>query len=64
MATIQEYLEKMSDDELRGVLRSYCLGVMDITVDSAFLICKILASCDSQLPNPRSLFLGLCRTFC
>ena len=38
MASVQEYLKRRTDQELRGALISYCMGVMDITVDSAFLI--------------------------
>ena len=63
MATVQEYLERKTDEELRGMIRSYCLGVSDLPVDTVLVICKILALRDPQLPDPYSLFLSLCRMY-
>lgn len=64
MASLQQYLEKMSDEELRGILRSYCNGTVDIALDGAFMICVILARRNPQLPNPKALFRSLCREYC
>ena len=64
MASLEEYLEQKSDEELRGILRSYCLGISNLPVDTALRICNILASRDFQLPDPYSLFLSLCRKYC
>jgi len=63
MASVQEYLERKSDEELRGMLHSYCMGVSDLTVDTVLLICNTLALRDSQLPDPYALFLSLCRMY-
>lgn len=63
MASIQEYLERRSDDELRGMLHAYCLGVNDLTADVVLAICNTLALRDPELPNPHDLFLSLCRMY-
>ena len=64
MASVREYLEKKSDDDLRGMLHSYCMGLSDIPVDTVLLICDILAKHDPELPEPYALFLSLCRMYC
>ena len=63
MATERDYLEKQSDQELRGILVSYCMGVVDIPVNTAFFICSTLAKRDPTLPNPRELFRNFCRNY-
>ena len=63
MASVQEYLARRSDDELRGMIRSYCLGVADLTPDTVLMICNTLAQRDPQLPDPYELFLSLCRMY-
>lgn len=63
MASLQEYLERKSDAELRGMIRSYCLGVSDLSSDSILHICHILSLRDQQLPDPYALFLRLCRMY-
>ena len=64
MASVQEYLNSKSDEELRGMLRSYCRGCADIPVDTILRICHTLARRDPQLPDPYVLFLSLCRMYC
>lgn len=64
MASLQEYLERRSDAELQGILQSYCRGIADIPLDSAFRICQVLAQRDPTLPDPHGLFLSLCRKYC
>ena len=63
MASLQDYLERKTDEELRGMLRSYCLGISDFPVDTALIICHILSLRDPQLPDPYALFLSLCRMY-
>lgn len=63
MASVQEYLERRNDEELRGMLRSYCMGLNDIPVDTILRICQILAGRDPRLPDPYALFLSLCRMY-
>lgn len=64
MASLQEYLEGRTDDELRGMMQSYCRGQADIPVASVLLICHTLAQRDPELPDPYVLFLSLCRKYC
>ena len=63
MGSLQDYLDRRSDDELRGMIRSYCMGVADLTSDAVLLICNTLAKRDAQLPDPYALFLSLCRMY-
>ena len=64
MASMQEYLEKMSDKELQGILTSYYAGRLDIAMDAAFQICCILAKRNPELPNPHLVFRKMCRAYC
>lgn len=64
MASVQEYIERQSDNELRGSLFLYCMGGVDIPIETAFLICKSLAKRNPELPDPHKLFLDLCRKYC
>jgi len=64
MASVQKYIERRSDEELRGILSSYCRGIADIPMDTAFLICRALAKCHPELPNPHELFVNLCLRYC
>ena len=63
MASVQEYLENKSDEELRGILQGYCRGIHDIPTDTVLMICRILAQRDHELPDPQGLFLSLCRMY-
>lgn len=63
MATVREYLEKKSDEELRQVLREYCTGEVDIHTGAVLEICDILSSRDPDLPDPYALFQSLCRMY-
>ena len=63
MASMQEYLESKSDEELRVILRSYIMGTQDFPADVVLYICKVLARRDETLPDPDALFLGLCRMY-
>ena len=63
MAGIQEYLDNRSDDELRGMLASYCRGAANLTPDSVLQICSTLAERDPELPDPYELWFSLCRMF-
>ena len=64
MASMQEYLEKMSDGQLRSILDAYCAGHMDIAMEAAFHICCILAKRNPELPNPHLMFCKMCRAYC
>lgn len=59
MASMQEYLERKTDEELRV----YCMGRNDISADSVLHICHLLAQRDETLPDPYGLFLSLCRIY-
>lgn len=63
MASMQEYLERRSDEELRGMLHSYCMGLADISPDAVLRICQTLANRNPELPDPYALFLSLCRMY-
>ena len=63
MASVQEYLEKRSDEELRVILRTYIMGAEDYPTDMVLYICKVLAQRDETLPDPHGLFLSLCRMY-
>ena len=63
MASVQEYLESKSDEELRVILRSYIMGTQDFPADVVLHICKVLAQRDETLPDPDALFLSLCRMY-
>lgn len=64
MASLQEYLERRSDEELQGMMQSYCRGFADIPVDTVLRICHTLAQRNPELPDPYGLFLSLCRKYC
>ena len=63
MASVQEYLEKKTDEELRMLLRNYMMGMEDLPTDTVLCICRILAMRDETLPDPDALFLSLCRMY-
>lgn len=63
MSSLREYLNKKSDEELRGVLRTFCVGINDYSADAVLIICEVLAQRDPQLPDPKVLFLSLCRMY-
>lgn len=64
MASMQEYLERKTDEELRNMLRAYCMGRSDMTLDAVLYLCRLLAQRDETLPDPHALFLSLCRMYC
>ena len=64
MASLQEYLERRTSDELRGTLRSYSMGMADIPADTVLRICAILAKREPDLPNPYMLLRKLCSEYC
>ena len=63
MASVQEYLECKSDEELRIMLRTYIRGPQNYPADTVLYICKVLAQRDPELPDPDALFLSLCRMY-
>ncbi len=63
MASLNEYIERRTDAELQGTLYSFCMGTVDITVESAFLICCELARRNPELPDPSRLFRDLCKKY-
>ena len=64
MASVQEYIERRTDGELKGTLFSYCGGIVDIPVDTVLRICRELARRNPDLPDPYELFCDLCRVYC
>lgn len=52
MATIREYLEEKSTDELRGILRSDFEGRYEIPVDIVLLICSIIREREPPKRDP------------
>ena len=64
MASVQEYIEKQTDEKLKGALFSYCMGATDISASAVLYICKVLAQRNPELPDPYKLFRDLCRKYC
>lgn len=63
MATVQQYLRKMSTEQLEALLREYCERSGDLSVDVALTICSVLAERDPQLPDARDAFRCFCRNY-
>ena len=64
MASLQEYLERRTSDELQGTLWSYSMGMTDIPADTVLRICAVLAKREPDLPDPYMLFRKLCGEYC
>ena len=63
MHSVQSYLERQPEENLRGMIGAYCIGAGDVSVDMVLLACRELARRDPQLPDPYTLFLSLCRMY-
>lgn len=63
MSSLQEYCKKLSAEQLEALLREYCEGSGDLSVDVALTICSVLAERDPQLPDAREAFRCFCRNY-
>jgi len=63
MHSIKSYLERRSDEELKGILIAYCGGYADIDAEAALLICDILFSRTPGQIDPREEFSRLCMRY-
>ena len=63
MHSIQSYLERRSTEELQGMLCSYCEGYADFGVETAMMICRMIAERDPKYIDPQEEFLHLYRMY-
>ena len=63
MSSLQEYCKKLSTEQLEALLREYCEGSGDLSVDVALTICSVLAERDPQLPDAREAVRCFCRNY-
>ena len=63
MSSLQEYCKKLSTEQLEALLREYCEGSGDLSVDVALTIYSVLAERDPQLPDAREAFRCFCRNY-
>lgn len=63
MASVYEYLDKISTERLEGILHSYCDGSYDLIADAALAICDILARRAGKEQDARKAFTALCRMY-
>lgn len=63
MSSLQEYCKKLSTEQLEALLREYCEGSGDLSVDMALTICSVLAEREPQLPDAREAFRCFCRNY-
>lgn len=60
MHSVKSYLERRSDEELRGMLCAYCNGYADFDAETVLMICDILFSRTPGQIDPREEFYRLC----
>ncbi len=63
MATVQDYLRKLSTTQLQALLREECEGRGDLPVEAILQICEILSDRESQRPTVKDILLRLCREY-
>lgn len=63
MATTREYLYKMPTDILQAYLQNYCNGDDYLNVETALIVCEVLASRDETKPDVYDLVREVCRTY-
>ena len=61
--SIREYCEKMSTEQLQAILRQYCDGIQNISVDAVLEICQILAEREEREIDVKAEFLRFCQNF-
>ena len=60
MHSIKSYLERRSDEELRGMLCAYCNGCASFDAETVLTICEVLYNRSSYQIDPREAFRRLC----
>ncbi len=63
MATVQEYVRKLSTTQLQALLREECENRGSLTVNSILDICEILAERKPGYPTVKDVVLQLCKTY-
>ena len=52
MASVRQYLEKKSTEELQAILRADCRGRFEIPLDTVLLICDIIRDRNPRKKDP------------
>lgn len=63
MASLREYCEMLSTEQLKALLREECNGRGSLPMDTILMICDILSQRDTDLPGVRETLLNLCRSY-
>lgn len=63
MATVQEYLRKLSTSQLQALLREECEGRGALPEQTILELCEILAERDPNKPTVKQIRLDLCRCY-
>lgn len=63
MATVQEYLRKLSTTQLQALLREECEGRGALTEMTILELCEVLVERNQNLPTVKQTLLELCRAY-
>ncbi len=63
MATVQEYLRKLSTTQLRALLREECEGRGELPVLAILQICEVLSERDIKQPTVKEIILQMCMKY-
>ncbi len=63
MATIQDYLRKLSTTQLQALLREECEGRGNLPLEAVLDICEVLAERKPQCPAVKDVILQLCSVY-